>query len=170
MSASSSALVLSLLLLVGAANFVIAAPAHHGPSTQAQCVALGLSTCPQPFDAVLPDPAHMPELDQHTRVIGFRKNLSSVPRGRDPHARRSRVSIAGREQSDAVLCCTRWTQHLPPQRLSATAKCHWATDPQEGQRVYDTTVVENTDKTLWTSRSVAKSVVSVLSVWQSRRG
>jgi hypothetical protein len=79
MSASSSALVLSLLLLVGAANFVIAAPAHHGPSSQAQCVALGLSACPKPFDAVLPDPAYMLSWDQHTRVVGFRNTYRQYP-------------------------------------------------------------------------------------------
>jgi hypothetical protein len=78
-SASSSALVLSLLLLIGASNFVVAAPAHHGPSSQAQCVGLGLSTCPQPFDAVLPDPAYMLSWDQHTRVVGFRNTYRQYP-------------------------------------------------------------------------------------------
>src|SRR4029077_7822679 len=69
----------SLLLLVGGANFLIAAPAPHGPSSQAQCVALGLSTCPQPFDAILPDPAYMLSWDQQTRVIGFRNTYRQYP-------------------------------------------------------------------------------------------
>src|SRR4029077_13555246 len=71
----------SLLLLVGGANFLIAAPAPHGPSSQAQCVALGLSTCPQPFDACL----HAELGSAHPRDR-LSQHLSSVPRGRNPYA------------------------------------------------------------------------------------
>ena len=38
----------------------------------AQCKAIGLSACPEPFDPVLPDPKVMLTWDQKTRVIGFR--------------------------------------------------------------------------------------------------
>jgi hypothetical protein len=38
----------------------------------AQCAAIGLTDCPQPFDAVLPPAEDMLSWDQRSRVIGFR--------------------------------------------------------------------------------------------------
>src|ERR1700693_2343101 len=42
------------------------------PSESAQCDSIGLSACPQPFDAVLPPAETLLSWDQSSRVIGFR--------------------------------------------------------------------------------------------------
>src|SRR5882757_7365438 len=79
LSGSVRVFFVSSSLIAGTYNLAMAEPGHPGSTSQAQCVTLGLSTCPQPFDAVLPDPAHMLSWDQHTRVIGFRNTYRQYP-------------------------------------------------------------------------------------------
>jgi CubicO group peptidase (beta-lactamase class C family) len=157
------ALFVSALLIAGASNLVMAGPGHPGSTSQlAQCVTLGLSTCPQPFDAVLPDPAHMLSWDQHTRVVGFRNTFRQYPadvihtQGGNAYP----LPEANEAMPPVLYKMDGHTYRLKDylQRQSVTGLLIL----KNGQRVYEYYGRGNTDKTLWTSRSVAKSVVSVL--------
>ena len=128
----------------------------------AQCQAIGLSACPEPFDAVLPPPKDMLTWDQHSRVVGFRNGYRLY-------------------QGDVFH--TLGAQPYPlPQASRALPPLHYSMDGhnydiedflrrqsvtgllilKNGQIAYEYYGSGNTDRTLWTSRSVAKSVVSVL--------
>ncbi len=123
---------------------------------------MGLSTCPIPFDPVLPSPRDMLTWDQRTRVIGFR-NTYRMYAGDVFHTRGA----------------TPWP--LPPARTRLPS-LHYMLDGRQlglddylrrqsvtgllilkdGRIAYEYYGSGNTDKTLWTSRSVAKSIVSIL--------
>ncbi len=131
-------------------------------SDEAQCRAMGLSVCPQPFDATLPAAADMLTWDQTSRAVGFRNTYRLY---------------AG----DAFHTLGAPVYPLPatPYRMPAV---HYQLDGERlglkdflrrqsvtgllilknGHIAYEYYGSGNTDKTLWTSRSVAKSIVSVL--------
>jgi CubicO group peptidase (beta-lactamase class C family) len=156
-------LFVSNLLIAGASNLVVAEPGHPGSTSQlAQCMTLGLSSCPQPFDAVLPDPADMLSWDQHTRVVGFRNTYRQYP-GDVIHTQGGNaypLPEASKAMPPLLYKMDGNTYRLKDylQRQSVTGLLIL----KNGQRVYEYYGRGNTDKTLWTSRSVAKSVVSVL--------
>ena len=160
LSASIHVFFVSSLLLAGASNLVMAEPGHPGSTSQlAQCVTLGLPTCPQPFDAVLPDPAHMLSWDQHTRVVGFRNTYRQYP-GDVIHTKGGPaypLPAANKAMPPLLYKMDDETYRLKDylQRQSVTGLLIL----KNGRRVYEYYGRGNTDKTLWTSRSVAKSVL-----------
>jgi hypothetical protein len=137
-------------------------PASEPGAASTQCMVVGLTVCPQPFDAVLPPAAEMLNWDQRSRVIGFRNNYRLYP-GDVFHANGAKA------------------YPLPPASYKLPP-LHYQMDGQnfdlsdylrhqavtgflilkDGRIVYEYYGDGNTDKTLWTSRSVAKSVVSIL--------
>lgn len=153
----------SSLLIAGASPVAIADLGHNGSTGPlAECVALGLSTCPRPFDAVLPAPADMLSWDQNTRVVGFRNTYRQYPgdvfhaqRGNPyplPQANKKMPPLQYRMDGNTF----RLKDYLHRQSVTGLLIL------KGGQRVFEYYGRGNTDRTLWTSRSVAKSVVSVL--------
>ncbi len=126
------------------------------------CAALGLASCPQPFDAAIPAPASMLQWDQKTRVIGFRNTYRQYPgdvfhtRGAEPYP----LPRAAKPLSNVRY---QWQGHQ--QQLTDYLKDQSVTGLliiKDGRIAYEYYGAGNTERTLWTSRSVAKSVVSVL--------
>jgi len=128
----------------------------------AECRAIGLSTCPQPFDATLPPPSSMLQWDPATRLIGFRNTY---------------------RQYDGDVFHTRGAAPYPlPTADTALPELHYRLEGKslgledflkrqsvtgllvlkDGHVVVERYGGGNTPSTLWTSRSVAKSVVSIL--------
>lgn len=126
------------------------------------CKVPGLQVCPEPFDQVLPNPKNMLTWDQDTRVIGFRNTYRQYegdvfsPEGAKPFP-----------LPDA-------SKKLPPIQYSMNGVNYnidnYLTNQsatgllilKDGKVAYEYYGKDNTPHTLWTSRSVAKSVVSVL--------
>jgi CubicO group peptidase (beta-lactamase class C family) len=127
-----------------------------------QCLALGLSSCPAPFDAALPAPEDMLSWTPAQRVVGFR-NTYRLYRGDVFHAR-------GAPPHPLPAAFRR----LPPVRYRMDGKTLDLGDYLRRQAVTGLLILENGriayefygsgngEATLWTSRSVAKSVVSIL--------
>jgi CubicO group peptidase (beta-lactamase class C family) len=154
-----------LLLLGFAGAFYLACGADSDagqPSHLDQCADIGLSICPKPFDANLPLAKDMLTWDQQTRVIGFRNTYRLYP-GDVIH------TLAAKAYPLPAAAYP-----LPPIRyemeghrydLSAYLRRQSVTGLlvlKNGQVAYEHYGSGNTRSTLWTSRSVAKSVVSVL--------
>ncbi len=127
----------------------------------ATCATLSMRTCPEPIDAALP-PAHdMLSWDVNARVVGFRNNWRMY-RGDVFHAAGTPAPLP------------RAPQPMPAVRYASAGNTHDLEDYIAHQRVTGLLLIKdgriayeyyghgNTEHTLWTSRSVAKSVVSVL--------
>ena len=63
---------LALAAILAAAPALADTGQIASPADVARCKAIGLSGCPEPFDAVLPSASALLTWDQHTRLIGFR--------------------------------------------------------------------------------------------------
>jgi CubicO group peptidase (beta-lactamase class C family) len=137
-------------------------PTMAATSDQAQCGALGLTQCPAPFDAVLPPAKDMLTWSQSERVVGFRNtyrqyradvfhadpaNVHSLPERRLP------LSPPRYRVKDQVFGLEDYLRHQDVTGLLVL---------KDGQIAYEHYGQGNTASTLWTSRSVAKSVVSIL--------
>jgi CubicO group peptidase (beta-lactamase class C family) len=132
------------------------------PQALAQCQAIGLSACPQPFDAALPPAQNMLGWDEHDRVIGFR-NTYRLYQGDVFH------TLGG-----TIYPLPAARQKMPPLHYRMDGRELNLDDYRRRQRVTGLMILKdghvayeyygsgNTNKTLWTSRSVAKSVVSIL--------
>lgn len=144
------------------AQHAIAAPAAAADPTLAQCAAIGLSACPQPFDATMPPPSTMLQWDQATRLIGFRNTYRQYP---------GDVFHTGGATPFPLPPAA---ETLPPLRYQMDGQSLGLEDYLKRQSVTGLLVIKdgrvvieryaggNTASTLWTSRSVAKSVVSIL--------
>ena len=123
---------------------------------------VGLTVCPQPFDAVLPPAAEMLNWDQRSRVVGFRNTWRLYP-GDVFHA-----------NSTQAYPLPPASYKLPPLHYQMDGHAYDLDDYlrhqdvtgflilKDGRVAYEYYGSGNTDRTLWTSRSVAKSVVSIL--------
>lgn len=128
----------------------------------AQCHAIGLSTCPEPFDPVLPDPKDMLTWDQKTRVIGFRNTYRQY-HGDVFHTLGAKP-----------LPLPPAPGKMPPARYTLDGHAYGLHDYLRHEQVTGLLILKNgriayeyygsgnTATTLWTSRSVAKSIVSIL--------
>ncbi len=135
---------------------------QNGRSENAACTALGLSACPRPFDAVLPSAADMLTWDQPTRVIGFR-NTYRLYQGDVFRTRGGKVQPLPPASFAMPMARYRMEGHTYGleeylQRQSVAGLLIL----KDGRIVYEYYGGGNGDRTLWTSRSVAKSVVSIL--------
>lgn len=148
-----SILALTLAALAGAAQ---------AADNKGACGVPGLEPCPQPFDKVLPAARDMLTWDQATRVVGFRNTYRLyggdvfAPNGATPfplpqasHALTDvQYQLGGKTHNLA--------QYLANQSVTGLLVL------KDGKIAYEYYGKGNTPRTLWTSRSVAKSVVSVL--------
>ena len=132
------------------------------PSESAQCDSLGLSACPQPFDAVLPPAETMLSWDQSSRVIGFR-NTYRLYQGDVFRTLAGKAYPLPAAPYPLPAVHYRFEGHTYDladyrRRQNVTGLLIL----KEGQVVYEYYGSGNTDQSLWTSRSVAKSIVSIL--------
>ena len=127
-----------------------------------ECAKLGLSSCPQPFEKNMPNPKQMLTWNQETRVSGFRNTYRMYagdvfsPKGATPYAL---------PKAQYKMPAIEYTLNGKKQNLDTYLKNQNATGLlvlKKGEIVYEYYGSGNTPTTLWTSRSVAKSVVTVL--------
>jgi CubicO group peptidase (beta-lactamase class C family) len=128
----------------------------------AQCRALGLAQCPVPFDAALPPAKDMLTWSKSERVVGFRNTY-----------RQYRADAFHADPSN-VYALPESSGHMAPPRYRVRDQTFGLEDYlqhqdvtgllvlKDGQIAYEYYGHGNTASTLWTSRSVAKSVVSIL--------
>src|SRR5580704_14207460 len=151
------------MVAVAAAGSAIATELEKsGLSQVSQCEAIGLSACPMPFDAVVPSAVDMLTWDQGTRIIGFR-NTYRLYKG-------DVFRTLGRKAYTLLPA----SYNLPLLRYRMDGHAYRIADYVRRQSVVGLLILKddrivyeyygggNGDQTLWTSRSVAKSVVSIL--------
>ena len=156
-------LLVTMLVAVGLAGPASAAnPANDPRSALMQCMAVGLAVCPQPFDPDLPAAKDMLVWDQQSRLIGFRNTY------------RLYSGDAFRTLGGTAFPLPRAHYSLPSLQYELGGKTYRLHDYLRRQSVTGLLILKsgqvvmeyygggNSDRTLWTSRSVAKSVVSIL--------
>jgi CubicO group peptidase (beta-lactamase class C family) len=126
------------------------------------CRKIGLSSCPMPFDAVVPAAKDMLVWNQADRVVGFRNTYRQY-RADVFHA--DRTHIRALPPYDAKFSEPRYSlahrqlglqDYLKRQNVTGFLVLKY------GKIVYQYYAQGNTESTLWTSRSVGKSIVSIL--------
>ncbi len=137
-------------------------PPTAAGSGLAQCESIGLSVCPQPFDAFLPAAEEMLSWDQRNRVVGFR------------NAYRLYQGDVFRTLGGKAHPLPAAPYQMPSVQYHLDGKTYRLTDYlrrqdvtgllilKNGRVVYEYYGGGNGNTTLWTSRSVAKSVVSII--------
>ena len=126
-----------------------------------QCATLGLKVCPTPYDAVLPSALDMLTWSQDERVVGFRNTwrqyAGDVFRADPSHVYplpRLAMPLAPHFQVNGKEFAIE--DYLREQAITGLLVIF------HGHILYEHYGRGNTESTLWTSRSVAKSVVSIL--------
>jgi hypothetical protein len=154
-------LMFALILLLPGGALTAVVSDSNGPAT-GRCKSFGLASCPEPFDPALPPAATMLSWDQPSRVIGFRNTYrlyqGDVFRTSGAKAAPLPVSLhalhAVQYHMDGhAYALPDYLRHQDVAGLLVL---------KDGKIVYEYYGGGNTDTTLWTSRSVAKSVVSIL--------
>jgi len=150
--------VFSILTLALAAT----AGTAQAADSKGPCGVPNLHTCPQPFDKVLPAAKEMLTWDQDTRVVGFR-NTYRLYEG-DVFSTQG-ATPSPLPAADHLLSEVQYNLEGKPRGLADYLQNQSVTGLlvlKDGKIAYEYYGKGNTAKTLWTSRSVAKSVVSVL--------
>jgi CubicO group peptidase (beta-lactamase class C family) len=126
------------------------------------CRTLALASCPAPDDPILPSARDMLTWDPQARVVGFR-NTYRLYRGDAFHTGHGTPSPLPRAAAPLPEVTYRLAgrtfgldDYLAHQNVTGLLIL------KDGRIAYEYYGQGNTDRTLWTSRSVAKSVVSVL--------
>ncbi len=147
------------LLAVLAAPVLLAAALA---CSAAECAALRLTACPEPLDAQLPAARDMLSWRGEDRVVGLRNTWRLYPADvfRSGRGTPAPLPQAGRTLADLHY---RFAGH---ERDLATYRAHQRVAGllllKDGQVALEYYGLGNTPRTLWTSRSVGKSVVSIL--------
>ncbi|HHA1716837.1 serine hydrolase [Enterobacter kobei] len=130
------------------------------PAAMAACNGTVLDTCPAPFDTKLPDAHTMLTWSQADRVVGFRNDYRNYAGDVFHHGNASPLLAAEKPLTDARYQVNGKTydlhDYLKRQNVSGMLVL------KNGHVAYKYLDEGNTDSTLWTSRSVGKSVVSAL--------
>lgn len=132
----------------------------HAATTPNSCKSLGLNNCPAPLDKKLPDVKNMLSWNQQQRAIGFRNDYRSYP-GDVFHAAHG-LPLPRAPQN---LSNVNYQIHGQSYLLKDYLKRNNVTGMmviKDGKVVWDYYANGNNPTTLWTSRSVGKSVVSTL--------
>lgn len=143
-----------LALCLGTALSVNAAPASHA------CPVAELTVCPLPQDKTLPDVKDMLTWGKQDRIVGFRNDYRSYPGDVFKAGTAQPLPIAQRDISAAhyQFAGQRYTLDDYLKRNDVTGMMVI----KEGKIAWQYYGAGNTPTTLWTSRSVGKSVVSTL--------
>ncbi|VFS25335.1 beta-lactamase family protein [Enterobacter cancerogenus] len=130
------------------------------PVAMAACEGTDLATCPAPFDAKLPDTHSMLTWSQSDRVVGFRNDYRNYAGDVFRHGNATPLLAAEKPLKDASYQVNGKTynlqDYLKRQNVSGMLVL------KDGKVAWKYLGEGNTDSTLWTSRSVGKSVVSAL--------
>nr|WP_154325237.1 serine hydrolase [Pantoea sp. 201603H] len=143
-----------LIILLGTALQAGAA------TSGANCHVPELSACPEPLDQHLPDVKEMLTWNQNNRVIGFRNDYRSYAGDVFKAGTPVPLQHAARDLSGAV-----YQYHGHDYHLNDYIKRNNVTGMlviKDGKVAWDYYGGGNNKQTLWTSRSVGKSVVSTL--------
>jgi CubicO group peptidase (beta-lactamase class C family) len=137
--------------------------AHASPApTGSDCYSLQLAECPTPFDEHLPDASALLSWQGEDRVVGLRNTWRLYPGDvfRTGHQAASPLQRADHPLTDVSYRFAGQLHDLPTylahQRVAGLLLI------KNGRIALEYYGFGNTEKTLWTSRSVAKSVVSTL--------
>ncbi|WGL79999.1 serine hydrolase domain-containing protein [Serratia marcescens] len=130
------------------------------PAALAACAGTELRACPAPFDAQLPDTHKMLTWSQSDRVIGFRNDYRNYAGDVFHHGNAAPLPAAAKPLTDASYRVNGKTYHLQDylQRQDVSGMLVL----KDGKIAWKYLGQGNTDATLWTSRSVGKSVVATL--------
>ncbi|MGP2759392.1 serine hydrolase domain-containing protein [Serratia marcescens] len=130
------------------------------PAALAACAGTELSVCPAPFDAQLPDTHKMLTWSQSDRVIGFRNDYRNYAGDVFHHGNAEPLLAAAKPLTDASYRVNGKTYHLQDylQRQNVSGMLVL----KDGKIAWKYLGQGNTGATLWTSRSVGKSVVATL--------
>ncbi len=126
------------------------------------CYSLQLAECPTPFDTQLPDASEMLSWQGEDRIVGLRNTWRLYPGDvfRTGHQAASPLQRADHPVSNISYNYAGQVHDLPTylahQRVTGLLLI------KNGRIALEYYGLGNTEKTLWTSRSVAKSVVSTL--------
>ncbi|MFG6062488.1 serine hydrolase domain-containing protein [Enterobacter ludwigii] len=130
------------------------------PAVMAACHDSELTACPAPYDAKLPDAHAMLTWSQTDRVVGFRNDYRNYAGDVFRHGNAMPLLAADKPLTDARYRVNGKTwnlqDYLKRQNVSGMLVL------KNGKVAYKYLGEGNTDSTLWTSRSVGKSVVSAL--------
>ncbi|NRN13448.1 MULTISPECIES: serine hydrolase domain-containing protein [Serratia] len=130
------------------------------PAALAACAGTELSVCPAPFDAQLPDTHKMLTWSQSDRVVGFRNDYRNYAGDVFHHGNATPLPAAAKPLTDASYRVNGKTyslqDYLQRQNVSGMLVL------KDGKIAWKYLGQGNTDATLWTSRSVGKSVVAAL--------
>ncbi|HHA2338287.1 serine hydrolase domain-containing protein [Enterobacter ludwigii] len=130
------------------------------PVALAACDGTDLNTCPAPFDKQLPDTHMMLTWSQADRVVGFRNDYRNYAGDVFHHGNATPLLSAEKPLTDARYQVNGMTynlqDYLKRQNVSGMLVL------KDGKIAWKYLGEGNTDTTLWTSRSVGKSVVSTL--------
>ncbi|WP_447862150.1 serine hydrolase domain-containing protein [Enterobacter ludwigii] len=134
--------------------------ALFAPVALAACDGTDLNTCPAPFDKQLPDTHKMLTWSQADRVVGFRNDYRNYAGDVFHHGNATPLLSAEKPLTDARYQINGKTynqqDYLKRQNVSGMLVL------KDGKIAWKYLGEGNTDTTLWTSRSVGKSVVSTL--------
>ncbi|RZF18454.1 serine hydrolase domain-containing protein [Serratia marcescens] len=130
------------------------------PAALAACAGTELSVCPAPFDAQLPDTHKMLTWSQSDRVIGFRNDYRNYAGDVFHHGNAAPLLAAAKPLTDVSYRVNGKTYHLQDylQRQNVSGMLVL----KDGKIAWKYLGQGNTDATLWTLRSVGKSVVATL--------
>ena len=124
------------------------------------CGGVMLASCPQPFDKKLPDTHQMLSWSQADRVVGFRNDYRNYAGDVFHHGESTPLKTANQSLSNASYTFNgknySLQDYLKRENVSGMLVL------KKGQIAYKYLGEGNSDHTLWTSRSVGKSVVSTL--------
>ncbi|HEM8022290.1 serine hydrolase [Enterobacter ludwigii] len=130
------------------------------PAVMAACHGSELTACPAPYDAKLPDAHAMLTWSQTDCVVGFRNDYRNYAGDVFRHGNAMPLLAADKPLTDARYRVNGKTwnlqNYLKRQNVSGMLVL------KNGKVAYKYLGEGNTDSTLWTSRSVGKSVVSAL--------
>ncbi|WP_333902071.1 serine hydrolase [Enterobacter wuhouensis] len=130
------------------------------PAAMAACKGTELNACPVPFDSKLPDTHTMLTWSQADRVVGFRNDYRNYAGDVFRHGNAAPLLAAEKPLTGARYQVNGKTyslqDYLKRQNVSGMLVL------KDGKVAFKYLGEGNTDSTLWTSRSVGKSVVSAL--------
>ena len=141
-------------IVVGLFSSVVA------PDALAACQGTDLSVCPAPYETQLPDTRNMLTWSQPDRVVGFRNDYRNYAGDVFHHGNATPLQVSTTPLNEAhyEINGQTWNlkEYLKRQNVSGMLVL------KDGKIAYKYLAEGNTDSTLWTSRSVGKSVVSML--------
>lgn len=147
-------------LLIAATLSTIAFTTSTFAADLIDCGGVKLESCPQPFDKKLPDTHQMLNWNQADRVVGFRNDYRNYAGDVFHHGKAAPLPKASKTLTSASYTFNGISYSLPDYLKRENVSGMLVL--KNGQIAYKYLAAGNTDKTLWTSRSVGKSVVSTL--------